>query len=392
MITFRHTIGTFFSEGLISQLRDAFSRLYDRVPSALAWAPGRVNLIGEHTDYNDGFVLPAAINRAVRILLRSNGSDVVRLRSMDFPGAVEFNLGQFERGSGWSEYVKGVAWSMMSAGMPLAGWDGLVSGNVPVGAGLSSSAALEVAAARAFTYVAGLDWDGPRMAKLAQKGENEWVGVRCGIMDLLISATALPGHAALIDCRSLEIQQVPLPAGATIVILDTTTRRGLSESEYNLRRVQCEAAARFFGVEALRDLHLTGVGNPPAELDPVVWRRARHVVTENDRTLAAATALGKGDLFQAGRLMASSHESLREDFQVSSTALDAIVDCARQEPVCFGARMTGAGFGGCAVALVPEQAAEDFTRHVTRCYRKSVGLEAAVFVTPAAGGAGLIPL
>ncbi len=374
-----------------------FEERFDAQPTFLARAPGRVNLIGDHTDYNDGFVLPMAIDRAVWIALRPRNDRRVVVYSVDFDERAGFDL-DAEMSSaltggerkGWIEYVHGVAWALRDAGYPLGrGWDGVAAGDVPVGAGLSSSAALELATARAFAGLGGLAWEPIAMARLAQRAENEWVGVNCGIMDQLISAAGRAGHALLIDCRSLQTRAVPLPSGVAVVVLDTATRRGLVDSAYNERRAQCESAAAFFGVAALRDVDTTMLAARVADLDPVTRKRARHVVTENERTLAAATALEGGDVERVGRLMDESHSSLRDDFEVSRPELDTMVRLARTHDGCYGARMTGAGFGGCAVALVAATSAQEFVRDVTRRYAAEVGLQPALYVCAASQGASL---
>ena len=351
------------------QISTAFADRFGRSPRWIVRAPGRVNLIGEHTDYNDGFVLPVAIDRAVWIALAPRDDGRVVVDSLDFDERAEFSLDTLlaedgslcNQGSGWIEYLKGTTWSLQSAGHVLTGWEGVLAGDVPLGAGLSSSAALEVATARAFASVGGIDWDSVEMAKLGQQAENRWVGVNCGIMDQLISAAGRRDHALLIDCRSLETRPVPFPPGVAVVILDTGTRRGLVDSAYNERRAQCETAADFFGVKALRDVDRLTLEAEASRLDDTVLRRARHVISENDRTLVAVKAMGDGDLKTLGHLMIESHESLRDDYEVSSDALNAMVDSANAHAACFGARMTGAGFGGCAVAVVKSDATDSFS-------------------------------
>jgi galactokinase len=370
-----------------------FDRRFGEAPTFLARAPGRVNLIGDHTDYNEGFVLPMAIDRAAWIALRPRDDARVTAYSLDFKQSIAFDITDEERhGGGWHEYMRGIAWALRHSGTvsaPVRGWDGVVAGDVPLGAGLSSSAALELATARAFAGVSGLPWHPAEMARLAQRAENDWVGVNCGIMDQLISAAGEQDHALLIDCRSLQTRAVPLPGDASVVVLDTATRRGLVDSAYNERRAQCEAAARFFGVRALRDVDLATFSARSGGLDPVTRRRAQHVVTENARTLAAALALEGGDLRTVGALMNESHASLRDAFEVSRPELDAMVAVARDQPGCFGARMTGAGFGGCAVALVEVARTGEFAGVVARDYQKAVGLTPAVYLCSAAAGASL---
>ncbi len=276
-------------------LAELFHKRFHRPPRLIVRAPGRVNLIGEHTDYNHGFVLPLAIDRAIWIALEPRDDRRVVVYSADFEQSGEFSLDQLKHEqAGWLEYLKGVAWSLQDAGHTLGGWQGVVQGDVPRGAGLSSSAALEVATARAFAAVSGWDWEPLGMAKLGQRAENRWVGVHCGIMDQLISATGQAGHAVLIDCRSLELSPVPFPPGAAVAILDTATRRGLVDSEYNQRRACCEAAAKTFGVHALRDVDMARFDRESPRLDETTARRARHVIGENQRTLAAAEAMRRG--------------------------------------------------------------------------------------------------
>jgi galactokinase len=375
---------------LLTRVLNAFGALYDGEPDFVVRAPGRVNLIGEHTDYNDGFVLPMAIERAVWIALRPRADGRVRVYALDLEEWAEFGLKALQQGKGWAEYLKGVAWAWQEAGYTLCGWEGVLAGDVPRGAGLSSSAAVEMATARAFQAVSGFTWEPATMARLGQRAENAWVGVRCGIMDQMIAAAGRRGHALLIDCRSLETQSVPLPEGVVVVILDTATRRGLVDSAYNERRHQCEAAARHFGVPALRDLSAADLAARGHELDEVIRRRARHVISENDRTLAAAAAMRQGDAHTLGRLMDASHVSLRDDFEVSSPALDTMVTLARRHPGCLGARMTGAGFGGCAVALVAVAQADAFAAEVAAAYQAATGLEPTITITTAADGAAIV--
>ncbi len=368
----------------------AFQARFGGEPTFVVRAPGRVNLIGEHTDYNDGFVLPIAIDRAVWIALRPTGARRVRVRSLDYESEAELPLDALEHaGEGWADYVTGVAWGLAGSGRPLTGWDGIIGGDVPRAAGLSSSAAVELAALRAFAAAADLPWEPRTMALLGQRVENEWIGVSCGIMDQLVVAAGQAGHALLIDCRTLEIDAAPLPAGAAVVVLDTGTRRGLVDSAYNERRHQCEEAAAFFGVRALRDVDAATFAARADELDPMVRRRARHVVSENARTLHAAAAMRAGDLPRLGQLMDASHESLRDDFEVTNDALDAIVASARRQPGCYGARMTGAGFGGCAVALVAAPRAPAFVDAVTPAYEAETGLKPHAYVCQATDGASV---
>ena len=366
----------------------AFHAQYGAGPAVMTRAPGRVNLIGEHTDYNDGFVLPLAIDRDVTIALRPRPDQVVRLTSLEFDETAIFHLDDLRRGDkGWTTYVSGVAWALRRAGHALRGWEGVMSGDVPLGAGLSSSAALELAVARAFASVSDLPWDVREMARLCRHVENEWVGVQCGIMDQMIAAAGRAGHALLIDCRTLAVEAVPLPAAFAIVIMDTTTRRGLVDSAYNERRAACAAAARFLGVPALRDVSLSMFHEQAAQMPAQLRRRARHVIGENARVLAAVRAMRNGNAGTLGRLMNESHDSLRDNYDVSSDALNQMVNLARRQPGCLGARMTGAGFGGCAVALVAAESAPAFVTAVSAAYEKATHLTPALYICAATDGA-----
>lgn len=371
--------------------KNTFFEKFSEEPHIIARGPGRVNLIGEHTDYNDGFVLPMAIDRAIWIALRPRRDRWVMVHFTDTNQYGEFHLDALRNtGEGSIEYVKGVAWALQEEGFFLRGWEGVVVGDVPVGAGLSSSAALEVVTARVFAAVSQLPWDPVKMAILSQRAENRWVGVQCGIMDQLISACGQADHALLIDCRTLEPQQVPLPSTVRVVILDTGTRRGLADSAYNERRAACENTADQFRVKALRDISLAEFEKRADNLDEITRKRVRHVITENERTLRAAESLRRGDVTTFGQLMVESHISLRDDYEVSSPALDAMVEIARSQPGCLGARMTGAGFGGCAVALVEAQVAEHFAQNVAEQYRRQTGHEPAVYISRASDGAGIV--
>jgi galactokinase len=374
------------------QVLQAFLKVYGGQPTFLVRAPGRVNLIGEHTDYNDGFVLPMAIDRAIWVAIRPRDDQQVQVRSLDYKKSVKFPLGDLIKGDGWVEYIKGVAYELQTDGFQLDGWEGVLGGDVPKGAGLSSSAALELATARAFAAVSGFVWEPTQMARIGQKAENRWVGVNCGIMDQMVSAAAQVGHALFLDCRSLEYEQVPLPQGVAVVVMDTSTRRGLVGSAYNERRAQCEAAAEFFGVPALRDVSLEKFNEKSSELENTVMRRARHVITENQRVLDAVAAMRAGDVHKLGNLFNESHTSMRDDFEITNEALNQIVEAAQAHPACFGARMTGGGFGGCAVALVDEERVETFTSAVVEAYHQSSGLNAQFYVCQPSQGASVSQL
>jgi galactokinase len=369
--------------------RVAFEDRFGGEPTFIVRAPGRVNLIGEHTDYNDGFVLPMAIDRAVWIALRPRLDRRVVALSLDFDKKAAFSLEKFRRGRSWLEYIKGVAYGFQAKDYRLEGWEGVLTGDVPRGAGLSSSAAVEMAAARAFAAVSDLAWEPKAMAQVGQTCENRWVGVKSGIMDQMVSAAAKEGHALFLDCRSLEYEHVPLPDGVAVVVLDTSTRRGLVGSAYNERREQCEMAARQLGVKALRDVSQEEFKVKGKKLEGNVLKRARHIVSENQRVLDAVTAMRAGEAARLGVLFNESHASLRDDFEVTNDALNWIVEAAQSQAGCYGARMTGAGFGGCAVALVDGSRLGEFVPAVEAEYRQKSGLEAAVYVCRASAGAGV---
>ena len=368
-------------------ISEAFSAKYNQPPIWITRSPGRVNIIGEHTDYNDGFVLPMTIHHAAWVALRPRDDNQVRIMALDIGEELTFNLEDFKKGrAGWREYVKGVAWALQEEDFALRGWEGILSGDVPIAAGLSSSAALELALARAFALASDLAWDAHQAALTCQKAENHWVGVNSGIMDQMISAAGKENSALLIDCRDLETRLVPLPEKGRIVILDTATRRDLVDSAYNERRSQCEAVALQFGLSALRDINLEQLQDRAGELDPVLYKRAKHVISENQRVLDAVQALQEGNLIRLGELMNASHVSLRDDFQVSREEMDQMVAVAQTQPGCFGARLTGAGFGGCAIALVKIDHVNDFQSEVAREYRRRTGLKPDIYPVHAVNG------
>lgn len=375
----------------IQRLKQFFTSYFHFDSEIIVRAPGRVNLIGEHTDYNDGFVLPMAIDRFVWLALRPRADKIVRILSLDLQVESAFELNSLAKGSDWLEYPKGVACQLISAGYELNGFDAVMTSNVPREAGLSSSAAVELATARAFAAVSGFAWDAPKMAKIAQKAENEWVGVNCGIMDQMASAVCREDHALFLDCRSLEFQHIPLPKGVAIVILDTSTRRGLVNSAYNERRSQCEDAAHWLGVKVLRDVTVEEFNiKSKTRLNDSVIKRARHIITENARVLEAVEAMKNENVKRMGELLNASHDSLRDDFEVTNNALNIMVACAREQKSCHGARMTGAGFGGCAIALVQDENAKDFVNAVVTAYRQRSGLEASVYICKASEGASIV--
>ena len=367
-----------------------FEEEYGNAPEYLVQAPGRVNLIGEHTDYNDGYVLPLAIDRAVWIALSAIPEPEIRLNSLDFDQGISVPFDRaLTRGEGWPEYLKGLINIYKKSKLELFGWKGVMAGNVPIGAGLSSSAALELALTRAFGTVGHWNWNPSQMASICQLAENEWVGMNCGIMDQMISASGRAGHVLLLDCRSLKTIHVPLPETVRVVILDTDTRRGLVDSAYNERRSQCESVASYFGVKALRDVSIEELEGSKAKLDPLEFRRARHVIRENGRVLDCTEALRLGNLDRVGELMIASHISLRDDFEVSSEALDLIAECARKAQGCYGARMTGAGFGGCAMALVNTKSIDAFVEQLLKDYTEASDRKAHLYVCSPSDGASV---
>ncbi|MBM3151521.1 MAG: galactokinase [Chloroflexi bacterium] len=366
---------------LLKTVSLAFIEHFHEKPRLVVRAPGRVNLIGEHTDYNEGFVLPMAIDRAVWIALQPRPDRQVLLHSLDFNESVSFSLDGLEKeGESWVEYIKGAAWAMQQAGFEPRGWEGVIAGDIPIGAGLSSSAAIQLAALRAFSEISRIRWDEVTAAELALKAEQEWIGLKCGIMDQMVSAAARQGHAMFLDCRDLRRDHIHIPSYLGVVALDTGTRRGLVGSAYNTRQVECEEAARHFNVRSLREVSPEMLAAQSAGLDGKLLRRARHVVSENRRVVEAVTALLGAELDRLGELVNESHASLRDDFEVSSEALDRMVGIAVGQPGCYGARLTGAGFGGCAVALVDGRRLAQFHAAVAAHYRQETGLEPGVYI------------
>lgn len=357
-------------------------------------APGRVNLIGEHTDYNEGFVLPAAIRFSAWTAARPRDDDILTVRSEHFPGTREFSVRvpPSVRTGHWSDYVAGVLYAAMREGIRLRGADLVIRGEVPIGAGLGSSAALETVVALALLSLSNVQLDRTGIALLCQRAEREFVGVQVGIMDQFVSAHATEGAAILLDCRSLHFERKPLPAGAVIVICDTMKRHSLAAGDYNQRRREChegveELSRHIPGVRALRDVTPELLDANERFLPPLIYRRCRHVVRENARVLLASRALDRREILRFGRLMYESHQSLRNDYEVSCPELDTLVRIASSLPGVYGARMTGGGFGGCTVNLVSEGDVENFRRRICSCYFAATRMEPAVYVTGAARGA-----
>ncbi|MCD1126369.1 galactokinase [Jinshanibacter sp. LJY008] len=370
-----------------------FQQQFGYLPETTIQAPGRVNLIGEHTDYNDGFVLPCAIDYQTVISCTRRNDNLVRVVAADYHNQQDsFTLGEDIASHPeymWANYIRGVILFLQQRAPGFGGADLVISGNVPQGAGLSSSASLEVAVGKAFQVLYQLPLDGVALALNGQQAENQFVGCNCGIMDQLISSLGKKDHALLIDCRSLKTKAVSMPDDMAVIIINSNVKRGLVDSEYNTRRKQCEAAADFFNVTALRDVTIEQLNAAKANLDPLVFKRARHVITENTRTLAAADALAAGNLPELGHLMAESHISMRDDFEITVPAIDVLVEIIK--PVIGnrgGVRMTGGGFGGCIVALAPQALVDEIRQAVHQQYHQQTGMKEVFYICRASEGAG----
>lgn len=372
-------------------LKEQFKSHYGYETELVFHAPGRVNLIGDHTDYNDGFVLPAAINFGTDIAASLNNDQTVRVRAIDCNNeTTEFDLNdvQFDDGKMWVNYVRGTLLALMDTYPEIKGADLVVSGNVPLGAGLSSSASFEVAILKTFAELNDIPLDGVKAALMGQAAENNFVGCNCGIMDQLISAMGKEGHAMLLDCRSLTFEDAPIPSDLDIVIINSNVKRGLVDSEYNTRREQCEKVASQLGKKALRDVSLQELDANKAELSEVEYRRAKHVITESERTELALEAMKNNDIATLSDLMKSSHNSLRDDFEVTTKELDGLVTMIDSViGLKGGTRMTGGGFGGCVVALVPSHLVPTVFSVVKSQYPAEFGLEADIYVCTASVGA-----
>ena len=370
-----------------------FAEQFKQQPELLVRAPGRVNLIGEHTDYNDGFVLPCAIDYETCVAIGLRSDNLVQVVAADYDNQQDlFSLEQpisHHPDQRWSDYIRGVVKHLQERGYSLRGLNLVVSGNVPQGTGLSSSASLEVAIGQAFKEALGLDISQAEIALNGQQAENQFVGCNCGIMDQMISANGKTDHALLLDCRSLETRLIPMPSDLAVLIINSNVRRGLVDSEYNTRRQQCEHAARHYGVKALRDLNMAALEAGKAGLDETSYRRARHVVGENARTLAAADALASGDLVRLGELMAESHAAMRDDFEITVPPIDGLVEIIKARiGTQGGVRMTGGGFGGCVVALLRPEQVDEVIALVEAEYPAKFGLSADCYVCSAKAGAG----
>jgi galactokinase len=382
-------------KGIADKFQEAFGDL-----DGVIWlrAPGRVNLIGEHTDYNDGFVLPLATQQEIVLAVRRRDDSEVKVYSLHFAQAGGFDLEKisFDTRKPWINYARGVAWSLLEAGYDIGGIEAVVGGDVPIGAGLSSSAAVEVGFALAFSHLYDLKIKRGELARLCHRAEREFVGLPCGMMDQVSSLMAGEGAALFLDCRSLEYKLVPFADETVrVVICDTKVRRELTHSAYHQRVQECNEAVRLLKkhlpqITHLRDVNLEELEKFKSELPEVIYCRARHIVSENERVLRAVEAL-EGEVFgELGRLMDASHQSLKEDYEVSCRELDLMVELAREIPGTLGARLTGGGFGGATVNLVASSAIDDFKREVSRGYKKARGLTPDIFVSRPAAKAGLI--
>jgi galactokinase len=382
---------------------DSFRQRFGREPDHLALAPGRVNLLGEHVDFNGGFVLPVAIDRSTWIAFSLADSDRFTLVAADFASEVMFttaSLGTRNDASGnplveWAHYPAGVAWALAGAHLPAPAMDAVYASDVPRGAGLSSSASVEMAFAIAWSHLGGWTLPPLQRALLGQKAENKYVGVNCGIMDQFASACGVAGNVLLLDCRSLDWRALSIPPEVAIVIADTSRRRKLTFSAYNERRQACEDAVRLLGcslseISTLRDVSLEDFNRLCNQLPDLVEKRARHVVEEIERTRRAIPLLEQGSILEFGEMMKQCHASLRDLYEVSIPELDAMVEIAESLPGCYGARLTGAGFGGCTVNLVESSAAGSFSAQLASRYLARTGLKPAIYICHASDGARLI--
>lgn len=380
-------------QALINNVTRSFTSVFGYAPTHFIQAPGRVNLIGEHTDYNDGFVLPCAINYQMVVAAAKREDNTIRVIAVDYQNEVdEFsfdNTIEFLPNKMWANYVRGVIHFLQKDNYSFHGMDIAISGNVPQGAGLSSSAALEVAIGQTLKTLYQLPISQKEIALNGQKAENQFVGCNCGIMDQLISACGEENHALLIDCRSLDTFSVTMPENMVVMIINSNKKRGLVDSEYNTRRQQCEEAARILNVTALRDATLADLQAKKTLMSEVVYRRARHVITENNRTLKAAEALRHGDLITLSQLMMQSHHSMRDDFEITVKEVDTLVEIVKSVlGDRGGVRMTGGGFGGCVVALVTPDLVDQVVDSVKAQYEALTGLKETIYVCSASQGAG----
>ena len=388
---------------IINHITTVFQQIFGGNPTHLVRAPGRVNLLGEHVDYNDGFVLPAAIDRATYIAFSPTGSDLSTLAAVDMNQQASFlpqTLPAKTQADGsplpeWALYPAGVMWALREENLVTPGMNAVFASNVPRGSGLSSSASVEMAFAMAWQTLAGWTLPPMKRALLGQKAENQYVGVNCGIMDQFASACGVENKLLLLDCRSLEWKTIPLPQDVSIVIADTSVRRKLTSGEYNKRRSACEEAVRLLqqdlpNIQSLRDVSVEDFNRFADKLPQEVYKRARHVVEEIERSNQAEALLEAGDIHRFGELMNECHASLRDYYEVSSAELNAMVNIAQSLDGCYGARLTGAGFGGCTANLVARQSAEEFARTLGVRYEAETGLHPEIYITQASNGAQLL--
>jgi galactokinase len=380
------------------ELADKFQKMFGNA-CAMYRAPGRVNLIGEHTDYNDGFVLPACIEFSCSVAIGPRDDDELVIYSENFNETIETSLGNGELRPSrkWSDYPLGVVWALQQEGYHLRGANIYIRGDVPLGAGLSSSAALEVSMGYAILGLLKQEIDRTKLALLCQRAENEFVGARCGIMDQFVSCYGQTGHAVFLDCQSLEHQFVPVPREVQLVICNTMVKHDHGAGEYNVRRAECERGVQILstalpGIHALRDVTPADLEANRNVLNERIYKRCRHVVTENERVLKTASALRTGGMQAVGALMADSHRSLRDDYEVSCAELDLMVNIAAREPGVYGSRMTGGGFGGCTISLVERASAQEFKHHVAAAYCSATGKHPDIYICNASQGAEQIPL
>jgi galactokinase len=379
------------------ELAQHFTGRFGAQPAIFS-APGRVNLIGEHTDYNEGFVMPSAIGFRTRVAISVRPERKLLIQSREFPESFEFDLDNLPRQAtgGWCDYVLGIAVVLQQSGHALQGANLLVRSDIPMGAGLSSSAAIEVATALALISLNGANFSLAEVAKLCQHTENAFIGARVGIMDQFVACMGKAGHALLLDCRSLEFELIPIPDGVRMVVCNTMVKHQHASGEYNQRRKECEEAVKILanwypGIRALRDVSIDQLVRHSKDVPDKIYNRCRHVVEENERVRAGARCLRAGNLSGFGELMRESHRSLRDLYEVSCRELDVMVEAAEDLPGCYGGRMTGGGFGGSTINLVDAANAEAFAGQISDRYQRATGVQPAVYICAAADGARLEP-
>ena len=379
---------------ILSQLRQVFEKVFPgRNELYLASAPGRVNLIGEHTDYNDGFVMPFAIDRRLYVLYSPNGRRVVNLYSMNYDAHDDFSLPVEKKSQHqWADYVRGIYYVLCQRGHHLTGMDAVIFGDVPMGAGLSSSAALETAVVIAVDNCNDLGITAMEQIKIARECENQFVGVGCGIMDPFASRLGKEGHALVIDCRDLSFNYIPMGSAAGLVVADTMVKHELTDGKYNVRRKECKTACNILNISSLREITREGFEEKKHRLPDNIMRRAAHVISENHRVAGTAGALSRGDFTVAGHLMLASHASLRDDYAVSCPELDLMVHIAKDITGVYGCRMTGAGFGGSTVNLIRPDRVDGFKETIARSYEKETGIKPHIREVAPAGGAEVVRL